>query len=111
MGDSFVLALRLRVVPSHEPLQLGKLADDLSEQVGLAKSRCTLCLRNVGVDHLSNVPSERLDPSDARGLRAELFVKHDLLELRQPVLQPRLQVRLIEKLRIAQPRTDDALIA
>ena len=54
---------------------------------------------------------ELLDALDALGLRAELLVEHDVLELRQPVFEPRLQVRLVEELRIRQPRADDALVA
>ena len=48
---------------------------------------------------------------DALGLRPELLVKHDVLEFRQPVFEPRLQIGLVEELRIRQPRADDALVA
>ena len=50
----------------------------------------------------------RVDPL---GLRAELLVEHDLLELRQPVFQPRLQIGLVEELGVGEPRADDALVA
>ena len=38
-------------------------------------------------------------------------MKHDLLEFRQPVFQPGLQVGLVEKLRVGKPRADHALVA
>ena len=52
-----------------------------------------------------------LDALDALGLRAELLVEHDVLELRQPVFQPRLQIGLVEELRVGKPRADHALVA
>ncbi len=38
-------------------------------------------------------------------------MKYDVLEFRQPIFQLRLQIGLVEKLRIAQSRTDHALVA
>jgi hypothetical protein len=49
--------------------------------------------------------------SNALGLGAELLVKDDVVEFRQPVFQPRLEIGLVEELGIGQPRADDALVA
>ena len=38
-------------------------------------------------------------------------MKHDVLELRQPVLELGLEVGLVEEFRVRQPRADDALVA
>ena len=37
--------------------------------------------------------------------------KHDVLEFRQPVFQPRFQIGLVEEFRVREPRADDALVA
>ncbi len=65
----------------------------------------------IGADQRRDLGRQPFDPLDALALRAELLVEHDLLEFRQPVFQLRLQVGLIEELRIAQPRADHALVA
>jgi hypothetical protein len=54
---------------------------------------------------------EPLDAFDALPLRAELLVKNDVLEFRQPVLQPRLEIGLVEELGVGEPRADDPLVA
>ena len=38
-------------------------------------------------------------------------MEHDLLELRQPVFQPRLQIGLVEEFGIGEPRADHPLVA
>ena len=38
-------------------------------------------------------------------------MEHDVVELRQPVLEPGLEIRLVEEFRIRQPRADHALVA
>ena len=109
--DGLVLALRLGVVFSHQALQLGEFADHVGEQIGLAELGGALDLRDVGADERRELDRQPLDARDALGLRAELLVKHDVLELRQPILEPRLQIGLVEELRVRQPRPDDALVA
>ena len=111
VGDGFVLALRLGVVLPHQALQLGEFADDFGQEVGLAQPRGALSLGDIGVDDPGDVTRQRLNPRDALGLRAELLVEHDLLEFRQPVFEPRLQVGLVEEFRIREPRADHALVA
>src|SRR5882762_4786426 len=73
--------------------------------------RSTFRLFDIGADQRRDLRSKPLDASDPLALRAELFVKHDLVKFRQPVFQLRLQIGLVEKLRIAQPRADHALVA
>ena len=92
-------------------MQLREFADHLRQQIRLSQTRGALCLLDIGADQRRDLGGQSLDTLDPLALRAQLLVKHDLLELRQPVFQLRLQVRLIEKLRIAQPRADDALVA
>ena len=102
MRDGFVLALRLGVIFAHHALQLGKFADDFGEQVRLAQPRRTFCFLDIGADQRRQFGGQSLNPLNALGLRAELLVKHDVLELRQPIFEPRLQIGLVEKLRIRQ---------
>ncbi len=110
-ATALVLALRLGVVAAHQALQVGEFADHFGEQVGLAQLRGALGLGDVGADDGRELGGKRHDAGDALGLRAELLVEHDLLELRQPVFQPRLQVGVVEELGVGQPRADDALVA
>ncbi len=92
-------------------MQLGKFADHLGQQIGLAELRRALGLGDIGADDRRKMARQRNDARDALGLGAELLVEHDVLELRQPVFQPRLQIGLVEELRIRQPRADHALVA
>ena len=111
VGDGFVLALGLGVVAAHQPLHFGKLADHFGREIGLAKLRRALGLGDIGADERREMACKRNDARDALGLGAELFVEHDVLELRQAVFQPRLEIGLVEELRIRQPRADHALVA
>src|SRR5271165_5000851 len=110
-GDGRVLALRLRIVFTHEPLQLRELADHFGQQVSLGELRRALGLVDVGTDQRRDLGSQPFDTRDAFGLRAKLFVEHDGLELRQTILQTRLQVGLVEELRVRQAGADHALVA
>ena len=110
-GDGGILALRQRVVFSHQALQLREFADHFGQQIRLRQMRGALCLFDIGADQRRDLGGQPLDPLDALALRAQLLVKHDLLEFRQPVFELRLQIGLVEKLRIAQPRADHALVA
>ena len=92
-------------------MQLGKFADHVGQQVGLAQLRGALRLGGIGADDRRQPPGERNDARDALGLRTELLVEHDVLEFRQPVFQPRFQIGLVKELGIGQPRADDALVA
>jgi hypothetical protein len=109
--DRLVLVLRLGVVASHQALQLGKFADHVGQQVGFAQLRGACRLGAIGADDRRQLPGQRNDARDALGLRAELVVEHDSAEFRQPVFQPRLQIRVVEELGIGEPRADHALIA
>ena len=111
MRDGFVFVLRLGVVLAHQALQFGKFADHFGEQIGLAQLRGAFGLGDVGADQGCQLTGERDDARDAFFLRAELFVKDDLREFRQPRFERRLQVGLVEELGVAQARADDALIA
>ena len=100
-GDGGVLALRQRVVFPHQALQFGEFADHFGQQIGLRQMRGALGLFDIGADQRRDLRRQPLDPLDALGLRAELLVKHDLLEFRQPRFQLRLQVGLVEEFRVA----------
>ena len=77
----------------------------------MAERRRALGHVGVGADDRRKFVRQRRDALHALALRAELFVKHDLVELRQTVFELRLQIGLVEELRVRQPRGDDALIA
>ena len=110
-GDGSILALRQRVVFAHQALQLREFADHFGQQIRLRQMRGAFCLFDIGADQRRDLGRQPLDALDALALRAQLFVKHDLLEFRQPIFELGLQVGLVEKLRVAQPRADHALVA
>ena len=110
-GDACVLALGAGVVVAHQALQLGELADHLGQEIGLGEPRRALRLLDVGADQRRQLAASRSMRSMRSALRAELLVEDDVLELRQPLFERRLQIGLVEELRIRQPRADDALVA
>ena len=109
--DARIFALRPRVILPHQPLQLGKFAHHVGQQIRLGEPCRPRGLLHVRTDQRRKLRREPLDALDALGLRAELLVEHDVLEFRQPVLEPRLQVGLVEELRVGEARPDDALVA
>ena len=100
MRDGFVLALRLGVVFAHGALQFGEFADHFGEQIRLAQPRGAFCFLHVGADQRRQLGREPLDAFDALRLRAELLVKDDVLEFRQAIFELRLQIGLVEELRV-----------
>ncbi len=86
-SDGRILALRQRVVLAHQALQLGEFADHFGQQIRLRELRRALGLLDIGADQRRDLGRQLLDARDALGLRAELLVKHDLLEFRQPRLR------------------------
>src|SRR5262249_61980109 len=79
--DSFIFVLCLGVVATHQSLQLGELADDVRQKIGLAQVGGTLGLRGVGVHNRRKLAGESPDTRNARSLRAELLVKNNMFEL------------------------------
>ncbi len=110
-GDARVLALSAGVVFAHQALQLGKFADHVGQQIRLAQTRRTPGFLHIGTDERRKLGGDARDARDALGLGAELFVEHDVLELGQPVFEPRLEIGLIEELRVGKTRADHALVA
>ena len=55
--DRRVLALQLRVIAAHQPLQLGELADHLGDEVGLGEPRRALGLVRIGADDRRELPA------------------------------------------------------
>src|SRR6266850_2155111 len=66
---------------------------------------------DIGANQRRELRSQSFNAFNAFRLRAELLVEDDVLEFRQPVFKPDLQIGLIEELRIRQPRADHALVA
>ena len=87
MRDGFVLALRLGVVFPHQALQLGKFADDFGEQIRLAQPRRAFGLLHIGADQRRQLAGQSFNPFNALGLGAQLLVKDDVLEFRQPIFK------------------------
>ena len=52
-------------------------------------------------DQRRELRRQSLNALNALGLRAELLVEHDLLELRQPVFKLHLKIGLVEEFRVA----------
>jgi hypothetical protein len=110
-GDARVLALRQRVIFPHQALGLGELADHFGQEIGLGKQRRGLRLLDIGADQRRQLGGQSGNPFNAIGLRAELLVEHDVLELRQALFELCLQIGLVEELRIREPRADHAPVA
>ena len=109
--DRFILTLSLSIVFAHQALHFGEFADHFGEQIGLGEPRGALGLLDIGADQRRQLRRQSLNALNALGLGAELLVEHDLLELRQPVFKLQLKIGLVEELRVAQARADDALVA
>ena len=110
--DRFILALRL--ARSSDPS--GPCSSGNSPTTSVSKSALHSCAARsaffrIGPHQGASSLRQSHDARDTLSLRAEFFVENDLLEFRQPVFQPRLQIRLVEELGVGQPRADDALIA
>jgi len=80
------------------------------EILGIQKLAVEEC-RSLLPENWRDLARKPLDALDARTLRTQLLVEHDVVELRQPVLKLRLEVRLVEELCIRQPGADHALVA
>ena len=110
-GDLGRLAVVGCVVAAHDPLQLGKLADHVGQQVGLGKQRGAIRQRGVGADAGGDPGGDAPHAPDAIALAAELAVIDDLVERRNARLERALPVLVVEELRVGQARPDDALVA
>jgi hypothetical protein len=110
-GDLGRLAVVGRVVAAHDPLQLGKLADHVGQQVGLGQQRGAIGQRCVGADAGGDPGRDAPHAPDAIALAAELAVVDDLVERRNARLERALPVLVVEELRVGQARPDDALVA
>ena len=86
-GDARVLALRARVITPHQALKLGELTDHFGREVRLGEARRARRKLRVGADLWRKLLRQRLDARDPLALRAELLVKHDLVEFLQPLVE------------------------
>ena len=77
----------------------------------MQSERRALGFRGIGADERREFLRQRLDALDALRLRAELLMKHDALELRQPRFELRLQIGLVEEFRVGESCGDRTLIA
>ena len=95
------------VVAAHQTLQLGKLADHVRHEIGLAECGGPLGLGGIAAHQAGVVGRQPLQPLHALALGAELLVEHHRIELRQPVGQRHLQVALPEESRIGEASAHD----
>jgi len=111
VGHGPRLAVVKRVIATHGPLQLGKLADHARQQIGLREPGGAPREQGVGADVVCDPAGQQLDALDALELAAELAVIDDAGKSRNARLQPRLAVLVVEELRVREPRPQHALVA
>ena len=111
-GDRFVLALRQRVVAAHQALQFGEFADHLGEQIGLGEPRGALRLLDIGADQRRELarPAARCARC-ARACVPSFSWNTICSNFGSRSSSLRLQIGLVEELRVGQPRADHALVA
>ena len=95
----------------HEPLQLGKLADHVGDEIRLGKSGRALRGRGVRADHRRNALREEAQAIDAIGLAAELVVIDDGSQAIHARFEPLPPVLVEEELGVGQACAQHALVA
>ncbi len=105
------LALGQRIVAAHDPLQLGELADHAARQVGLGEPGRAAGLRLVRPRHMfRDLDRQRFHPRHLLGERAELRVKHDVLQRRHPAFERRLAILIPEEFGVGEARAQHPLV-
>lgn len=109
--DFGILAVVQCVVAPHDALQFVELEHHLAHQVGLRELGGARAQRGIGVDRRADRACE---PRQAFGLvpqRAQIGLEHDLAQPFAARRECGLPVLLVEEGRIAEARTDHALVA
>ena len=116
-GNLVRLALRARVEPTNNSLQLGKLLHHLRDEIALRKFRRAIRSRHIATRNSGTEPLLRKPASDrAHALHfveitSEPALVGNVRELRQVVGEPTLLIRLPEKLRVRKARTQHSLVS
>ena len=103
------LAVVLRVVAPHEPLQLGEFTDHVGDEIRLGEQRGAVGEHGIGADHRRDGGGQRAQARHAIGLPAQLVVMDHAAELLDARLEPLPAILVEEELGVGQPRTARAL--
>ena len=95
-----LLILVQGVIAPHDPLQVRKLVDHASQQVGLGQCGGALCHCRVGTGQPGDVDAQVAHPEHAIMHAAKLVVKHNGFELLDMVVERHLAVTVPVKARV-----------
>ena len=110
-GDFRLLAIQHGIIFAHRALQFGEFAHHFGNQIGFGKPRGAFGGGTVCAQLLGDVGSDGLQAVNALGLATNFIMINNVFQLGQTAFQRRFLVLLVEKLRIAQPRAQHALVA
>ena len=113
VGHVQTQAIVKRVITAHRALQLGELADHVSDQIGLGQQcgLAGLCGQRIAAELLANRLGNRPHALNALALGAQLVVINHLVQPRHARRQRFLAVLVKKELGIGQARAHHALIA
>ena len=117
ISDIVRLALRARVKPADDSLQLGEFPNHLGGKITLGKFRrairfCHMGLHQAAVEPLLGKPAGNgADAFHFVAVTPQPRFVHDAFEFRQIVGQPTFLIRLPEKLRVRQTGAQHSLVA
>src|SRR5690606_18119956 len=110
-GDIGRFTLGGGVVAAHESLKVGEFADHAGGEIGLGQHGGALGALGIGTDLGGNLGRELHQPFDTGELAARFGVEHGLFELGQAMFERQGKVAIVEEGGVAQPGTNDALVA
>ena len=109
LPDGLRLSLLARVEASHDPLELGELADHAGRQIAFRELRRPTHGRFPGSALRRDPGGEGLDPLALEPVASQLFLEEDTVEGRRPIPKRGLQVLAPEELRVAEAGDHDPL--
>ncbi len=109
--DGSLFALKCRVNAPHQALHFGKFPHHLGEQIGLAQLGGANSFCDIGPHQRRNLASQRYNPRNALRLRADFFMKDNVLEFTHAAFELVFSVGIPEEFSIRQAGAHHALIA
>ncbi len=89
-------------IAAHHALQLGELSHHVADEIGLGEVRGPLGEVRIGADELGDLPRKHAYPLHPLILCAELFLEHDLAELRHALFEHHLAVVVEEEFSVGE---------
>jgi hypothetical protein len=116
LADPRRLSIMLGILPAHDPLELGKFANDAREEIGLTElSSPPAFIQYMRIVRRAYRGCEHRDQLNETfhflAHRAELLMEGHTAQLLDPFLQSRFSVLIEEKLGVSEPGGQHTLIA